>query len=241
MTGRKLALVAASLAGGAVLTWTAVETFRDHPSDEPTAAEAAADSPIARMVARMGPPDDRSAGADATGFGWEGWQRAAADLRAGADMTGHGDVAYQRGRSFWDGEPDLDGGAGRRAGMRGFAAARTGGAGERALRGQAYRIPPRGERTILTSGRRLGRPELRLPHAAAVSLGLDDRQRIPVRVEVCVDRRGRPEEVRVMEGTGDDAVDSYVARQMLNGRYRPLRQDGRRVEFCERTTVVLGS
>ncbi|HEU5059562.1 MAG TPA: hypothetical protein VFU21_23675 [Kofleriaceae bacterium] len=247
MTRHKLALLAASLAGGAVLIWAVVETLRE-PVEPRSTEEALADSPIARLVARMGPPDPSSgaaawATADGT-WGWEGWRRAAAELRAGGDMTGNsdGELGFLRGRSFWDGDPDLDGARGRRAGrMRGIAAAREGTPGERTLRGHPYRLPRPGKPTILTSGRRLGRPDMRLPHAAAVSLGLDDHQRIPVRVEVCVDRRGRPQEVEVVEGTGVEAVDNYVAREMLAGRYRPLRQDGRRVAFCERTTVILGS
>ena len=248
MTGKKLALLAASLAGAAVLIWAVVATLRDRPADERSAEDALADSPIARMVARMGPPDPATgAAAWATGgdggFGWDGWSREAADLRARDDLTGNsdGELGYLRGRSFWDGDPDLDGADGRNRRLKGITSARTGGPGERTLRGHPYRQPRSGKPTILTSGRRLGRSYMRMPHAAEVSLGLDDDERIPVRVEVCVDRAGRPQEVEVVEGTGVEAVDNYVARQMLAGRYRPLRQDGRRVAFCERTTIILGS
>ena len=54
-------------------------------------------------------------------------------------------------------------------------------------------------------------------------------------------RDGRPKEARVIEGTGVASVDHHVARQMLEGRYRPLWQSGQRVAFCERTTVILGT
>jgi hypothetical protein len=245
MTGKKGALLAAILAGGAVLTWTVVETLRDRPSDQRSTEEALADSPIARMVARMGPPDPAvGAAAWAAGDGqpaWTGWNRAAADMRAGGDLTGNsdGELGYLRGRSFWDGDPDLDGAGGHSRRMRGITSARTAGPGERGLRGHPYRVPRSGKPTILTSGRRLGRQDIRLPDAAAISLGLERRARIPVRVEVCVDRSGRPQEVEVVEGTDVEAVDNYVASEMLAGRYRPLRQDGRRVAFCERTTIIL--
>jgi hypothetical protein len=56
-----------------------------------------------------------------------------------------------------------------------------------------------------------------------------------------VNRAGKPEEARVVDGTGVDRVDRYIARQMLEGRYRPLWEDGKQVAFCDRTTVVIGS
>jgi hypothetical protein len=247
MTGNKRALLAAILAGGAILTWAVVETLQDQPADQLSTEDALADSPIARMVARMGPPDPATGAAawaaDNGNPGWTGWNRAAADLRAGGDLTGNsdGELGYLRGRSFWDGDPDLDGADGRHRPMRGLTAARTAGPGERGLRGHPYRVPRTGKPTILTSGRRLGRPDMRLPNGAAASLDHDGRDRVPVRVEVCVDRNGRPQEVEVVEGSGVEAVDTYVARELMSGRYRPLRQDGRPVAFCERTTIILGS
>ena len=249
MTGRKLALLAASLAGAAVLTWAIVETLRDRGSDERAAAEAASDSPIARLVARMGPPDQApdqaqgvAAGYDGGDPGWDGWQHAAAELRAAADMTGtsDGELGYLRGRSIWDADKDLDGARGRHKSMRDPAAYRSRRGAEAGLQARSYRVPRSGRPTILTSGRRIGEPHIRLPHSAAVSLGLDDRGQTPMRVEICVDRSGKPDEVRVIEGTGEDAVDNYVARELLAGRYRPLSHDGRRVAFCERATVVVG-
>ncbi|HEY8143814.1 MAG TPA: hypothetical protein VIG06_14115, partial [Kofleriaceae bacterium] len=127
--GRKLALIAALLAGAAVLTWTVVETLRDG-ADEDSAAEAASTSPIARMVARMGPPTRAqgvAAGYYASEAGWDGWARAAAELRGSGDLTGNsdGELGYLRGRSFWDGDQDLDGARGRRMSMTDPAAERT--------------------------------------------------------------------------------------------------------------------
>ncbi len=248
MTGRKLALLAAMLAGGAVLTWTVVGTMHDRADGEDRAAAGAAgvsaDSPIARLVARMGPPDSSAALTGAgQGWGWDGWARAAAELRAARDITGNsdGEVGYLRGHSFWDGDKDLDGARGARwARMRDPASERSRRGREGPVQARSYRVPRTGQPTILTSGRRIGEAEIRLPHSAAVSLNLDDRRHIPVRLEVCVDRAGRPDEVRVIEGTGKEAVDNYVAREMLSGRYRPLVRDGRRVTFCERATVVVG-
>ena len=246
MTGRKLALVAASLAGAAVLTWTVVETLRDRPDQDHAAMDALADSPIARMVARVGPPDSAAIAAQQQqgawwGRGWEDWRRAGADLRAGGDMTGNsdGELAYLRGRSFWDGEPDLDSGGGRTRRPGNITAARAGSAGERRLRGHPYHLPQPGKPTILTSGRRIDTPRLSLPDTDSVGLAMRARSGVPVRIEVCVNEKGRPSEARLIEGTGVAAVDRYVARQMLAGRYRPLSQDGRPVAFCERSTIVL--
>jgi outer membrane biosynthesis protein TonB len=85
----------------------------------------------------------------------------------------------------------------------------------------------------------MGEPHIRLPQSAAMGLEIDERGQIPMRVEVCVDRAGKPDEVRVIDGTGTDKVDNYVSRQLLAGRYRPLRHEGRRVAFCERATVIV--
>jgi hypothetical protein len=241
--GRKLALIAALLAGAAVLTWTVVETLRDGP-DENSATEAASTSPIARMVARMGPPTRAqgvAAGYYAGDAGWDGWARAAADLRASGDLTGDsdGELGYLRGRSFWDADQDLDGARGRRLSMKDPAADRARRGREGSIQARSYRVPRSGRPTILTSGRRIGEPHIRMPHDAAVSLGIDARGQMPVRLEVCVDRAGKPDEVRVIESTGEEAVDNYVARQMLAGRYRPLQHEGRKVAFCERATVIV--
>ena len=243
--GRKLALIAAALAGAAVLTWTVVETLRDDGSDRGDAAEAASTSPISRMVARMGPPT-RAQGVAAGYYpgdaGWDGWARAAADLRASGDLTGDsdGELGHLRGRSIWDGDQDLDGARGRRMAMRDPDAERARRAREGSVQARSYRVPRTGRPTILTSGRRIGEADIRLPNNAAVRLGLENRGRLPVRLEVCVDRAGKPDEVRVIEGTGEESVDDIVARQMLEGRYRPLLHDGRRVAFCERATVIVG-
>lgn len=242
MNRHKLALLAASLAGTGVLVWGLFGTLHNDADDGRTAADAAADSPIARMVARLGPPDRT-----ASGFGWDAWSRAATWLRidgALAAGTSDGDVGRRGGRSFWDGDADLDGARGianRRADLPGDGAWRLGGRPEPAVRGIPYRIAPPGLRTILTSGHRVDEPEIRLPDTAAVSLMLEEHPRVPVRVEVCVTKTGQPKEAKVIHGSGVAAVDHYVARQMLDGRYRPLWQDGRPVAFCERTTVVLGS
>ena len=82
-------------------------------------------------------------------------------------------------------------------------------------------------------------PRLRLPHTASVNLALRGRSRIPVRVEVCVNADGRPEGASVLEGTGVAAVDRYVVREMVTGRYRPVWRDGQPVRFCERSTIML--
>jgi hypothetical protein len=245
MTGRKLALLATSLAGGAVLTWTIVETLRDSGTDRHSAAESAANSPIARLVAREGPREGAGLAASAAmaDVRWEGWSRAAAELAGGdalAGGTSDGRLGDRDGRSAWNGDKDLDGASGRLARLRALASERNRRHGEPELRYRPYRLPRAGRPTILTSGRRLRDPEIRLPERAARSLSLEDGAHVPVRIEVCVRPNGRPDEARVVDGTGVDAVDAYVARRMLVGRYRPLWHNGRRVAFCERTTVVLG-
>ncbi len=241
MIGRKLALLAASLAGGAVLTWTIVETLRDGRVEPRSVTDAEADSPIARLVARMGPPDSSEL-APADREGWPAWSRAAAELAGGPSAGTSDGVTDRRGHDFWNAwARRLD--AGNRAAwaaMRNPEGVREARHREPVVRGrQPYRLPQSGQRTILTSGRRLGQLEVRLPHNTDVTLARYGRQ--PVRVEVCVNRAGKPEEARVIDGTGVRAVDNYIARQMLEGRYRPLSQNGRRVAFCERTTVVIGS
>jgi hypothetical protein len=109
---------------------------------------------------------------------------------------------------------------------------------EDGMRGTRYRRPQRGQPTILTSGRRLGAAEIRLPERARARLGLRD-QNSTVRAMVCVDRDGRPAEVRIADGTGVPEVDAWVARELFADRFRPLRRDGRRVAFCEEVTVVV--
>lgn len=247
MIRSKLAVLAASLAGGAIVTWTIVETLRA-PGEQPlSTTEAAADSPIARLVARMGPPEHTDVAATeapaAAGAGWRAWSRAAADLEGGPLAgTGDGALGDRRGHDFWSAWAQRleRGDAVAWAAMRNPDGMAGPGHREPAVQGrQRYRLPQTGERTVLTSGRRLGQLELRLPHNMDVALARYGRQ--PLRVEVCVNRAGKPVEARVTDGTGVERVDRYIARQMLQGRYQPLWQDGRRVAFCERITVVLGS
>ncbi len=107
--------------------------------------------------------------------------------------------------------------------------------------GEDYLEGAAGERTELTSGRHIGELRVRVPHAPELDIAMAGRDGVPVRAEVCVGKRGKPTEVRVVEGTGVAAVDEHVARQLMAGKYRPLRRDGRRVEFCERTTVIVTS
>lgn len=245
MAGRKLALLAASLAGGAVLSWTVVETLREGGIEPRSTVDAEAGSPIARLVARMGPPDHTTTATDGA-VGWRAWARAAAALEDGGALAGgtSDGVGNRRGHDFWDAwarRLDRARGAAWTA-MREPDSLATPRHREPVVRGrQPYRLPTTGQRTILASGHRLGRPDIRLPRNAQVSIARARRALGPVRVEVCVNRSGKPVEARVTDGTGVEAVDRYIARQMLDGRYRPLRQDGRPVAFCERTTVVLGS
>jgi hypothetical protein len=112
---------------------------------------------------------------------------------------------------------------------------------ESRVRGQRYRTAQTGERTIVTSGRRIGAAAIRLPDSARANLALRDEGSAPVRAMVCVDRRGRPTEVRIVDGTGMPEVDTSVARELMADRFRPLRMDGERVGFCERVTVVVSS
>src|SRR6186713_1839478 len=142
MTGRRLSVLAAALAGGAVVTWTIIETLREPAPDEQSAVEAAADSPITRLVARVGPPD-RTPGAWS---GWEAWSREAADLRMRGDLTGgigDGALGDRRGRAFWDAwARRVDRADGRSARLRSPDGARSARRGDPALRGhQPYRDP----------------------------------------------------------------------------------------------------
>lgn len=111
---------------------------------------------------------------------------------------------------------------------------------EERVKGTRYRQEPAGARTILTSGRRIGSSDIRLPEGARAQLGQDGQSRT-VRALVCVNRRGRPTEVRITDGTGASKVDAAVARELLAERFRPLRSGGRAVGFCERVTVVVSS
>ena len=241
MTGQKLAVLAASLAGAAVLTWTLVETLRDTGVEPRQTEEAMADSPLGRMVARVGPPD-RTPSAWGWGLGWDAWSRAPGDRPnrdASPGRLSTGELGDRGGRSFWDGEADLDAAGGKSGSRSARMAAIALRKREPLVSGRTYRAPVDGQRMILTSGHRIEPPRLNLPDTASVGLALGAGSRVPVRVEVCVGKTGRPAEARVIEGTGVAAVDRYVARQMLAGRYRPLWQDGQRVMFCERSTIIL--
>jgi hypothetical protein len=112
---------------------------------------------------------------------------------------------------------------------------------ENRVRGQRYRSAQPGQPTIVTSGRRIGAAAIRLPASARANLALRDEGSAPVRAMVCVNRRGRPTEVRIVDGTGLPEIDDSVARELLTDRFRPLRMDGERVGFCERVTVVVSS
>jgi hypothetical protein len=102
-----------------------------------------------------------------------------------------------------------------------------------------YRPPVTGQRTILTSGHRIGPGVVKLPSTAVAQVAqLTVRDRA-IRSLVCVNRGGVPSEVRVENGTGVDRVDAYVARRLLGERYRPVVRDGRPVPFCERVTIVV--
>jgi hypothetical protein len=243
MIGRKLALLAASLAGGAVLTWTIVETLREGPERSESAAAAAGDS-IARLTARMGPADRRASLERTDGVRWHSWQRAAADLDDGGPVAVGSDglLGNRQGRLFWNAwARGLDrGDAVAFARMRDVGAIERSAHREPRVRGQSYRMPtsPGLERTILTSGRRVDTPAIRLPRTASVNMALDG-GRLPVRVEVCVSPAGKPREARILQGTGIETVDRYVTRRMLQGRYRPLWEDGRQVGFCEHSTIML--
>lgn len=245
MIGRKLAVLAASIAGAAVLTWTIYEGLRDDSDAPRTADEAAADSPIARLVARSTAPERTPSGWEAwssgregwssgrssgRSSGWEAWSRAAAELRTMPWLAGaSADEAYlDRARE--------------RAALR-VARARAlpmDAKREPLVSGRSYQPPRRaGAQVIVTSGHRIDPPRLRLPQTASVNMALRGRSRVPVRVEVCVNEDGRPEGASVLEGTGVAAVDRYMVREMVTGRYRPVWRDGHPVRFCERSTIML--
>jgi hypothetical protein len=241
MIGTKLAVLAGSIAGAAVLSWTVYEGLRDDSDAPRTADEAAADSPIARLVARGTAPERTPSGWEAwssgregwsSGWssGWEPWSRAAAELRAMRWLAGSR-----------DGEAYLDR-ARERAALRVARARALPMAAKREplVSGRSYQPPRRaGAQVIVTSGHRIDSPRLRLPQTTSVNVALRGRSRVPVRVEVCVNEDGRPEGASVIEGTGVAAVDRYVVREMVTGRYRPVWRDGRPVRFCERTTIML--
>ena len=101
-----------------------------------------------------------------------------------------------------------------------------------------YRAASRGERAEIRSGGRRGPPRIRLPDR------LFDRALLhgpsPVRATVCVGAGGRPEEVRIEEGTGHAEVDEYIARRLLAEPYRrPRGAEGTRRGYCERITLVV--
>ncbi|HWM88165.1 MAG TPA: hypothetical protein VNO33_20065 [Kofleriaceae bacterium] len=111
---------------------------------------------------------------------------------------------------------------------------------ENRVNGDRYRQPQPGQPTIVTSGRRLGVAEIRLPEETRARLPLRD-QDTTLRAMVCVNPAGKPVEVRISDGTGVPEVDESVARELLTERFRPLRRDGQKVGFCERVTIVLPS
>ena len=110
---------------------------------------------------------------------------------------------------------------------------------EGAVKGEGYREAATGERTELTSGRHIGQLHVRVPDSTELDVALAGRDGAPVRAEVCVGKSGKVTEMRVVDKTGVAKVDERVAKQLLAGRYRPLVRDGRRVEFCERATVIV--
>lgn len=109
---------------------------------------------------------------------------------------------------------------------------------EQQVGGYAYE-PRIRDPIIVTEGRRLAPPEIRLAPTARSLLALRGARGAAVRALVCVDRRGRARQVDVVDGTGLAQVDAAVVAGLGAGRYRPLRIDGERVPFCERTTVMV--
>ena len=100
-----------------------------------------------------------------------------------------------------------------------------------------YRATPEGERAEIRSGGRRGPPRIRLPDRLFDRALLDGPS--PVRATVCVGAGGRPEEVRIEEGTGHPEVDDYIARRLLAEPYRPRHGEGKRPGYCERLTLVV--
>ena len=232
MKRTKLAVLLAGLAAATALIVGIYSTLDDDEVADFSAASMSADPPIGRSVAHTDPADTS---------GWLAWSRGPHDLRS-ADLLGEGDGAIEeQARAGLSPRTDENLGRVASARIQPLAEARTPRKREGVVDGRSYRTPNAGRRTILTSGRRIGQPDIQLPDTAVIALALQEKQRIPVRVEVCVNESGRPREAHVIQGTGSAAVDHFVARQLLEGRYRPLSENGRRVAFCERATIILGS
>jgi len=243
MKKRKL-LVSLVVAACAVLSIGVHRLFDDPPSPGPVipsaakatsataanrdsrrpGAEAVAIDPLALFTARV--PFAGTAGV------------AGADGRAGALASDSSPAGETR-------SGDRGVGAGADVGSRGDDpgddAWRVAGAmREGRVHRSRYRTEERGERTIVTSGRRIKPSVIHLPERVRAQLEPRDKAS-PVRAMVCVNPRGRPTGVRIADGTGVPEVDATVARELLADRFRPLLRRGQRVDFCERVTVVVSS
>lgn len=234
----KIGILAVALAGAIAIVLGVFQRDEDdtgHVTDDGVSAtsgaageaRAGAGSPVGQgwaafAAAGVAPPvDDRAATPGAVGSlrRGDGAKRRGVAGRAGDDVVSAADARVRDpGADSWR----LDG------------AKREG-----AVAGEGYREAATGERTELTSGRHIGDVRVRVPPSTELDVALAGRDGVPVRAEVCVGKSGKPTEVRVVEGTGVARVDERVARELLAGRYRPLRREGRRVEFCERATVIV--
>lgn len=233
MTKHKLLIVLAAIVG-TVLLFGAYRLFDGRNREAP--AEA-----VAEAAPGAGPPATAPATPDAMTVvtAWRPFGAGVNDIaigppgERGADRLSidDGDGTY-----FGSGakEPPMTGGPGDES-WRLRGAKR-----EARVKRTRYHEPVPGRRTILTSGRRIGSPTIHLSDEARAALGLRDDD-TTVRAIVCVSRRGRPTEVRILNGTGVSKVDESIARMLMSDRFRPLRQGGRRVDFCEQVTVVVPS
>ncbi|HUS64883.1 MAG TPA: hypothetical protein VMZ28_10095 [Kofleriaceae bacterium] len=234
----KIGIVAAALAGAIVIVLGVFQRDDDdggRVTDEGVKAatapvRASAERPVGQGWAAFGAPAT-GVHAPATGVDALGMTRGASEPRRAA--TRRHDPGRMRDAAMITAAEarlrDLGDDSWRLGGTK----------GEGAVKATGYREASAGKRTELTSGRHIGQLHVRVPDSTELDVALAGRDGAPVRAEVCVGKSGKPTEVRVVDGTGVAKVDERVAKQLLAGRYRPLVRDGRRVEFCERATVIV--
>lgn len=241
----KIGIGAAALAGAIIIVLGVFQRDADDPGLPPEEGVTARPAPERASIAGAVGQRWATFGGGAAAVGAIGARGAWPEVIDSSGLTRGGEAPRRqestRRRPSEQGE--TRGAAGAEAAEVGDPGAESwrlsGAKREGAVVGDGYREAADGERTEVTSGRFLGSRRVRVPGSPDLTLALAGRDGVPVRAEVCVDRKGRPTEVRVVEGTGVPSVDERVAQQLLAGKYRPLRRDGRSVEFCERATVVV--